>query len=335
MTTARTGLIPPMGGALVDLIVPTEAQAELRAHASRLPSIQISERAVYDLELLATGGFSPLDRFMGRRDFERVVGEMRLAGRPALSHSCHAPGGPRRPRSGSTARSPCATRTTSCWASSPSRRPTSGTAPRPRSRCWARATCATRSWREMQRWGAVNLSGRLRVLALPPRHDFRDLRLTPAETRARLADLGASKVVAFQTRNPLHRAHEELTRRAADAVGGTLLLHPVVGHDQAGRRGLLHARAHLQGAGRALLRARARAPARCCRSPCAWRDRARRCGTRSSGATTGPATSSSAAITPAPAWTRRASPSTAPTTRRSWSGGTRRSWASACSPSAR
>ena len=55
---------------------------------------------------------------------------------------------------------------------------------------------------EMQRWGEVALSGRLEILALPVRHDFRDLRLTPAETRARLAAIGAASVVAFQTRNP-------------------------------------------------------------------------------------------------------------------------------------
>jgi sulfate adenylyltransferase len=59
MTMSSTGLVPPVGGALVDLIVPAEAQAELRARANRLPSLQLSERSVYDLELLATGGFSP------------------------------------------------------------------------------------------------------------------------------------------------------------------------------------------------------------------------------------------------------------------------------------
>ena len=71
MTVSRSALITPVGGALVDLLVPAEARAEARARANRLPSIQLSERAVYDLELLATGAFSPLDRFMGRRDFER------------------------------------------------------------------------------------------------------------------------------------------------------------------------------------------------------------------------------------------------------------------------
>ena len=81
----------------------------------------------------------------------------------------------------------------------------------------------------MHRWGRVNISGPLQVLQLPPHHDFTGLRKTPAETRASLAEFGHANVVAFQTRNPLHRAHEELTKRAAASVDGTLLLHPVVG----------------------------------------------------------------------------------------------------------
>ena len=66
-------LIAPYGGKLVDLVIPIEMIEERKAYASRLPSLQISERAVCDLELLACGGFSPLDRFMGRADFQRVL----------------------------------------------------------------------------------------------------------------------------------------------------------------------------------------------------------------------------------------------------------------------
>jgi sulfate adenylyltransferase len=72
-------LISPCGGKLVDLLVPADAFDELKAYANQLPSVQISERAVCDLELLANGGFSPLDRFMGREDYQRVLDEMRLA----------------------------------------------------------------------------------------------------------------------------------------------------------------------------------------------------------------------------------------------------------------
>jgi sulfate adenylyltransferase len=80
----------------------------------------------------------------------------------------------------------------------------------------------------------VNISGSLRVLGLPRHDDFQELRLTPERTRARLDELGHGNVVAFQTRNPLHRVHEELTRRAAEGVNGTLLIHPVVGMTKPG-----------------------------------------------------------------------------------------------------
>jgi sulfate adenylyltransferase len=87
---------------------------------------------------------------------------------------------------------------------------------------------------EMRRWGQLNVAGRLQVLQLPARYDFRDLRLTPVQVRARLEQAGHQNVVAFQTRNPLHRVHEELAKRATQAVDGTLLLHPSVGMTRPG-----------------------------------------------------------------------------------------------------
>jgi sulfate adenylyltransferase len=87
---------------------------------------------------------------------------------------------------------------------------------------------------EMARWGKVNISGRLEVLQLPHYYDFQELRLTPAQTRAQLETFGYPNVVAFQTRNPLHRVHEELTKRAAAEVDGVLLLHPSVGMTKPG-----------------------------------------------------------------------------------------------------
>ena len=77
--TPPSVLIPPYGDRLINLLVPPERATELRRRATTLPSIQLSERSVCDLELLATGAFSPLDRFMGEVDYRRVVGEMRLA----------------------------------------------------------------------------------------------------------------------------------------------------------------------------------------------------------------------------------------------------------------
>jgi len=87
---------------------------------------------------------------------------------------------------------------------------------------------------EMVKWGKVCLSGPLKILNMPKYYDFIDLRCTPAQVRERLEEMGNSNVVAFQTRNPLHRIHEELTKRAAEEVGGSLLIHPVVGMTKPG-----------------------------------------------------------------------------------------------------
>ena len=76
LTTPR--LITPYGGSLVDLTTPDEQLDSLVAYAKELAAIQLSDRALCDLELLATGAFSPLDRFMGSEDYSRVVSEMRL-----------------------------------------------------------------------------------------------------------------------------------------------------------------------------------------------------------------------------------------------------------------
>ena len=221
-------LISPYGGALVDLLVGAEEQEAVKEAASRLPSLQLSERAVCDLELLATGAFSPLERFMGQADYERVVGEMRLSSGHLFSIPVTLPA---EPSDALKLDSNIALRNSKNellavltleeiypWDREEAARQVFGTSD-------ARHPLVA----EMHRWGKLNLSGRLRVLALPRHYDFQELRLTPAQTRTRLAAFGRPNVVAFQTRNPLHRAHEELTKRAAQSVDGVLLLHPVVG----------------------------------------------------------------------------------------------------------
>jgi hypothetical protein len=72
-------IIEPYGGRLVDLLEAEQSSLELKAHADTLPSIQLTDRAVCDLELLAVGAFSPVDRFMAATDTERGAAEMRLA----------------------------------------------------------------------------------------------------------------------------------------------------------------------------------------------------------------------------------------------------------------
>ena len=227
-TETQARLIEPYGGRLVDLLVPPDEHEALRAHANTLPSIQLSDRALCDLELLATGAFSPLDRFMGRADYERVVAEMRLADGTLFPIPVTLP----------------VERIDDLHydreiALRDSKNNLLAVMTVEEIYTWERAAAAQQVFgtqdpahplvAEMTRWGSLNLSGPLRVLALPRHYDFTDLRLTPVQTRARLAAAGQTNVVAFQTRNPLHRAHEELTKRAAESVDGTLLLHPVVG----------------------------------------------------------------------------------------------------------
>jgi len=221
-------LIAPYGGSLVNLCVRPEVLGQRRAHASSLPSLQLSDRAVCDLELLATGAFSPLARFMSRRDHDRVLDEMRLADGPIFPIPVTLPVDHKAPvsldqevalrddRNDLLA----IMRIEEVWE-------------------WSRDEVAAKVFgtldqrhpvvAELQGWGRLNVSGPLEVLALPRHYDFQELRLTPAETRARLAELGRENVVAFQTRRVLHRVHEELTRRAVAEVDGTLLLHPAVG----------------------------------------------------------------------------------------------------------
>jgi sulfate adenylyltransferase len=225
---STTDLISPYGGKLIDLLNDPAEGSTLHAHAGRLPAIQLSPRSVCDLELLAVGGFSPLDRFMGQANYERVLNDMRLANGTVFPIPITLPVDPDAPielDAEIALRSPkndlLAIMTVTeifAWDRTTEAQLVYGTAD-PRHPLVA----------EMHRWGSRLISGPLRVLQLPTYYDFSDLRFTPAQTRSRLAAMGRTNVVAFQTRNPLHRAHEELTKRAATAVRGSLLLHPVVG----------------------------------------------------------------------------------------------------------
>jgi sulfate adenylyltransferase len=221
-------LIEPYGGRLVDLLVENEARESLLAHAAQLPRLQLTPRNICDLELLATGGFSPLKGFLGKEDYGRVLAEMRLADGTLFPIPVTLPVSPQ-----------AGLRLDAEVALADQQNNLLAVLRVEELYEWdrdseARQVYETRDTRhplvaEMHSWGRYNLSGELRVLALPLYYDFRPLRLTPRQVRARLNALGHSNVVAFQTRNPLHRAHEELTTRAAKAIDGTLLLHPVVG----------------------------------------------------------------------------------------------------------
>src|SRR5215213_909135 len=232
-TAISNELITPYGDTLIDLCVTLEEREALAARAAKLPRIQLSERNLCDLEILATGGFSPLDRFMRERDYGRVLEDMRLAEGQLFPIPITLPVDKETPleldrevaladrRNNLLA----IMRVEEIYEWDPLLE--------------ADAVYNTIDVRhplvaEMHSWGKLNISGKLDVFALPSHYDFQNLRLKPAQVRQRLSALGHHNVVAFQTRNPLHRVHEEITVRAARQIDGTLLLHPVVGMTKPG-----------------------------------------------------------------------------------------------------
>ncbi|MBK7319987.1 MAG: bifunctional sulfate adenylyltransferase/adenylylsulfate kinase [Anaerolineales bacterium] len=230
---AKAKLIPPYGGKLVNLVVEGKEREELLARAGKLPSIKITMRNLCDLELIATGGFSPLTTFMGKADYDRVLKEMRLADGTLFPLPITLTADPKElPTVGEDLALRNAnfdliavmtldevyhwdaeTEAAHAYGSTDSKHPMVS---------------------EMGRWGKVCISGPMKVVNLPKYYDFVNLRHTPAQVRAMLEEMGHDNVVAFQTRNPLHRIHEELTKRAAAEVKGSLIVHPVVGMTKPG-----------------------------------------------------------------------------------------------------
>jgi len=193
----------------------------------------MTDRNLCDLELLAVGGFSPLDRFMSKADYQRVLTEMRLADGTLFSI----------PITLTISKEDLPTREE--WITLRDSRNYIVAVMRIEEVFrWdplreARLVYGTADHRhplvsEMQQWRDLCISGELKVLNLPVYYDFVEIRRTPAQVRALLTEMGDRNVVAFQTRNPLHRIHEELTKRAAEQVGGSLLIHPVVGMTKPG-----------------------------------------------------------------------------------------------------
>ncbi len=229
MTSSKKSvLVSPYGGKLINLVTTGDEREVLKEQANRFPSIKISDRALHDLELLAVGGYSPLDRFMGKADYQRVLTEMRLDDGTLfpmpITLTISKEDLPTREEwialRDSRNNLIAAIRVEEVFTWDPVRE--------------ARLVLGTTDARhplvsEMEQWGDLCISGELKVINMPVYFDFVDIRRSPTETRAQLEAMGHPNVVAFQTRNPMHRVHEELTKRAAGEIGGSLLIHPVVG----------------------------------------------------------------------------------------------------------
>ena len=237
MTAQASHLIAPHGGELVDLSVSTERAAELKNHSREWPSWDLSPRQICDLELLLSGGFSPLHGFMTRPDYDGVCRNMKLASgvlwpMPITLDVTEQFAKSLKPGTSKVAlRDPegvmlAVLHVEDVW--------------QPDRQAEAKAVFNTTSDAHPGVDYLINkanpwyIGGKIEGLQAPSHYDFKNLRLTPAELRNEFARLGWRRVVAFQTRNPMHRAHQELTFRAAKTVEANLLIHPSVGMTKPG-----------------------------------------------------------------------------------------------------
>ncbi len=230
-------LVPPHGGELINLILDRKAAAETKAASRDFLSWDLTPRQVCDLELLLNGGFSPLTGFMNKADYEGVCSGMNLTSgllwpMPITLDVTEAFAKTLQPGSSKIALRDAEgvmiaiLHVEDVW--------------QPDRRAEAKAVFNSTSTAHpgvaylMNRSNPWYVGGRLEGLQLPSHYDFKTLRLTPAELRADFVNQGWRRVVAFQTRNPMHRAHVELTFRAAKQVEASLLIHPSVGMTKPG-----------------------------------------------------------------------------------------------------
>jgi sulfate adenylyltransferase len=232
----HSSLISPHGGTLIDSIVNQERAEELKRHSRDWPSWNLTPRQICDLELLANGGFSPLQGFLCQEDYESVCEKMRLT-------------------DGTLWPIPIMLDVTEELAKSLNEGST--LALRDVEGVMLAALNVEQIWQPdliheaKQVFGTTNpehpgvvylknntnpwyIGGKLEVLQLPHHYDFVEFRLTPLHLREKFTSLGWHRVVAFQTRNPMHRAHQEITFRAATELEANLLIHPVVGMTKPG-----------------------------------------------------------------------------------------------------
>lgn len=219
-----------------ELFVSPAAAERLKAEAAELPSWDLTPRQLCDLELLLNGGFFPLKGFMAQADYDCVVERMRLADGtlwpiPITLDVSAAFAEQVAPGQDIALRDPegvilAVLSVTDRWTPDKAREAAA---------VYGADDPAHPSVRHLHEVaGPVCLGGPVVGLQAPVHYDFRARRNTPNELRAYFRKLGWRKVVAFQTRNPLHRAHQELTFRAAREVQANLLIHPVVGMTKPG-----------------------------------------------------------------------------------------------------
>lgn len=229
-------LILPHAGKLVNLIVKQERAEELKRSSRDWPSWNLTPRQLCDIELLTNGGFSPLRGFLCRDDYESVSEKIRLVDgtiwpipitldvSEELAKNINA--GTMLALRDLEGVILAVLKVEDVWQPDITKEAEQvfGTI-NPEHPGVAYLQNSTNPW---------YVGGKLECLQLPHHYDFVEFRLTPSQLRERFTTLGWNRIVAFQTRNPMHRAHQEITFRAAKELESNLLIHPVVGMTKPG-----------------------------------------------------------------------------------------------------
>jgi sulfate adenylyltransferase len=236
VSVEHDALVAPHGGVLRELYLPASEAENLKHHSATLLQWTLNQRQLCDLELLLNGGFSPLQGFLGRADYDRVVAEMRLADGTLwpipITLDVDEAFAAKLPENGQISLNDIQ--------GTPLAVLTVEDVYFPDRIAEARAVFGTTDRTHpgvaelLDRTGPVYLGGKLQGIQPPPHYDFTTLRQTPRQLRHWFRQRGWHRIVAFQTRNPMHRAHRELTLRAAEQVGAKLLIQPSVGRTKPG-----------------------------------------------------------------------------------------------------
>ena len=219
----NTGLIAPHGGELVSRIVMGDEAAALESEAQGMPRLRLTEKQTADLDMIASGALSPLTGFMGQADYDRVIDEMHLESGlpwaiPVTLSAPESPTGDRLALEGYDGDLLAVIDVAEVYRADREREA---------EKVFRTTEEAHPGVAQIYAEGATLVGGPITVFRRPA-PAFPKLHVDPAETRAAFAERGWSRIVGFQTRNPVHRAHEYIQKCALETVDG-LLLHPLVG----------------------------------------------------------------------------------------------------------
>ena len=223
--------IEPHGGQICDRMVTEERISELKQDFVHLQSWTLNDRQICDLEMIMNGGFSPLIGFLAQEDYDAVCTDMRLQNNDLWPI-------------------PITMDVTENTAENLAKKDklvlrdkegfalavlTIGDIWKPDRKKEAEQVYGTIDETHpgvnylLHESNPIYIGGSVEGVHVPKHYDYQDLRHTPAQLREEFDRMGWSNIVAFQTRNPMHRAHVELTHRASAEANANLLIHPVVG----------------------------------------------------------------------------------------------------------